>query len=163
MKKKNVVLMLAAEMLLLVLVFILLGIWSGQPLPGFFSYYLDIPSLLGILLITIPGLLLMGQFKDFGKALSVGQKHYSLLELKNILSAIDSCSKLVLYGGLVDMLIALVLVLGQYFDDPGRIRPYLAVIVLSGLYVVIFEYLLLPLRMTAQRVMNEEMDLGDEE
>ncbi len=52
------------------------------------------------------------------------------------------------------------LILGR-LDDPRLIGPNLAVCLLAGFYAVIIEFLLLPLRLNAERKMNEEMDLGE--
>ena len=54
-----------------------------------------------------------------------------------------------------------VLLLGK-IDDLSRIGANLAVCLLTGFYAVIVEFFLLPLRLNAERKMNEEMDLGDE-
>ena len=51
--------------------------------------------------------------------------------------------------------------MGQ-LNDPSTIGPNLAVCFLAGFYAVIIEFFLLPLRLNAERKMNEEMDLGDE-
>ncbi len=64
---------------------------------------------------------------------------------------------LVLFPGLI---ISAVLLMGR-LDDPSTIGPYLAVCFLSGFYAVIIEFLLLPLKLNAERKMNEEMDLGE--
>ena len=123
-------------------------------------WFLDLPSLLLIVLIFIPGLLIMGQWKDFLKAFSVGIRPFSLLELKNIIGAVDAAQKLTIYAALFAIIISGVLLMGR-LDDPYTIGPNLAVCFLAGLYAVIIEFLLLPLRLNAERKMNEEMDLGE--
>ena len=108
----------------------------------------------------IPGLIIMGEWKDFLKAFSVGIKPYSLLELKNIIGAVDAAQKLTIYGALFAIIISGVLLMGR-LDTPSTIGPNLAVCFLAGFYAVIIEFLLLPLRLNAERKMNEEMDLGE--
>ena len=103
----------------------------------------------------------MGEWKDFIKSFSVGIKQYSLLELKNVIGAVDAAQKLTVYGALFAIIISGVLVMGR-LDDLSMIGPSLAVCFLSGLYAVIVEFFLLPLRLNAERKMNEEMDLDDE-
>jgi flagellar motor component MotA len=156
---KNIRLVLIGELILFIVVFminVLGGSWGTFAI----LWFLDLPSLLLIALIFVPGLLIMGQWKDFKKAFSVGIRPYSLLELKNIIGAVDAAQKLTVYAALFAIIISGVLVMGR-LDDPSTIGPNLAVCFLAGLYAVIIEFLLLPLRLNAERKMNEEMDLGE--
>ena len=156
---KNIRLVLIGELILFIVVFminVLGGSWGTSAI----LWFLDLPSLLLIALIFVPGLLIMGQWKDFIKAFSVGIRPYSLLELKNIIGAVDAAQKLTVYAALFAIIISGVLVMGR-LDDPSTIGPNLAVCFLAGLYAVIIEFLLLPLRLNAERKMNEEMDLGE--
>ncbi len=156
---KNIRLILIGELILFIAVF-LLNVLGGSWGIAAVVWFLDLPSLLLIALIFIPGLLIMGQWKDFLKAFSVGIRPYSLLELKNIIGAVDAAQKLTVYAALFAIIISGVLVMGR-LDDPSTIGPNLAVCFLAGLYAVIIEFLLLPLRLNAERKMNEEMDLGE--
>lgn len=156
---KNIRLVLLGELLLFLGIFlfnVLLGGWGVSAI----AWFLDIPSILLIAIVLIPGLLIMGAWKDFTKAFSVGIKKFSLLELKNIIEAVNAAQKLTIYGALFAIIISGVLLLGR-LDDPSTFGPNLAVCFLSGLYAVIIEFLLLPLRLNAEKKMNEEMDLGE--
>ena len=102
----------------------------------------------------------MGVWKDFINAFSVGIKPFSLLQLKNIIGAVDAAQKLTILGALFAIIISGVLVIGK-LNDPSTIGPNLAVCFLAGFYAVIIEFLLLPLKLNAERKMNEEMDLGE--
>ena len=156
---KNIRLVLLGELILIIAVFMFivltsLGISS-------IAWFIDLPSILVILFVLIPGLLIMGEWKDFMKAFSVGIKKFSLLELKNIIEAVGAAQKLTIYGALFAIIISGVFVLGQ-INDLSKIGPNLAVCFLSGLYAVVIEFFLLPLKLNAERKMNEEMDFGDE-
>ena len=156
---KNIRFVLVGELILFIVVFminILGGSWGMSAV----LWFLDLPSFLLIALIFVPGLFIMGEWKNFIKAFSVGIKHYSLLELKNIIGAVDAAQKLTVYGALFAIIISGVLLMGR-LDDPATIGPNLAVCFLAGFYAVIIEFLLLPLRLNAERKMNEEMDLGE--
>ena len=156
---KNIRFVLVGELILFIVVFminILGGSWGMSAV----LWFLDLPSFLLIALIFVPGLLIMGEWKNFIKAFSVGIKHYGLLELKNIIGAVDAAQKLTVYGALFAIIISGVLLMGR-LDDPETIGPNLAVCFLAGFYAVIIEFLLLPLRLNAERKMNEEMDLGE--
>ncbi len=158
--KKNIRLVLLGELLLFVIVFTLLIVGGSYGLSAV-AWFLDLPSLLIIIMILIPGLMIMGEWKDFTKAFSVGIKDYRLLELKNIIEAVDAAQKLTVFAALFAIIISGVLILG-HIDDLSMIGPNLAVCFLSGLYAVIIEFFLLPLRLNAERKMNEEMDMEDE-
>ncbi len=157
---KNIRLILIGELVLFIAVdlFTLVVCGGGIPAVGFF---LDIPSLLFIIMILIPGLLVMGEWKDFIKSFSVGIRHYSLLELKNIVGAVSAAQKLTVFAALFAIITSGIMILAT-LDDLSTMGPNLAVCFLSGYYAVIIEYFLLPLRLNAEKKMNEEMDLGDE-
>ena len=156
--KKNIRVVLFGELVLLILIF-LLCLSNGAI--SSIIWFVDFPSMILIALALIPGLLIMGAWKDFLKAFSVGIRHYKLLELKNIIGAVAAAQKLTVLGALFSVITSGILLVGQP-DDLTTIGPGLAVCFLSGLYAVIVEFFLLPLRLNAERKMNEEMDLGDE-
>lgn len=160
--KKNIRIVLIGEILLLVTLFLFNLILSAGDPKIVFLWFIDIPSLLLILLILIPGLLIMGEWKDFIKSFSVGIKPYCLLELKNIIEAVGAAQKLTVYGALLAIITTGIFLMGRP-DDPSTIGPNLAVCFLPGFYAVIVEFLLLPLKLNAERKMNEEMDLEDGE
>lgn len=156
---KNIRLVLLGELLLFLVIFlfsVLLGGWGLSAI----LWFLDLPSLSLIVFVLFPGLLIMGAWKDFIKAFSVGIKPFSLLQLKNIVEAVGAAQKLTVYGALFAIIISGVLIMGR-LNDPSTLGPNLAVCFLSGFYAVIIEFLLLPLRLNAERKMNEEMDLGE--
>lgn len=157
--KKNIRIILVGELILFFAVFIFTVVISFGA--SSFVRFIDLPSLLLILLILNPGLLIMGEWKDFIKSFSVGIKEYRLLELKNIIEAVGAAQKLTVFGALFAVIVSAILVLGN-ISDPGKIGPHLAVCFLSAFYASIIEFLLLPLKLNAERKMNEEMDLGDE-
>ena len=157
---KNIRLVLLGEIVLLVLVFCLLLVFCDGGLYGVTNYW-DIPSILIMVIIMIPGMMIMGTWKDFKKSFSVGIKEYSLLELKNIVAAVDVAQKLAVFAAIFTIIITSVVILKNiaYMSTLG---PNFAVCFLSALYAVIIEFLLLPLRLNAQRKMNEEMDFEEE-
>lgn len=154
---KNIKLVILGEILLLVVAFLFnVFVCRGQ-----ISWYIDVPSIIMILIVFIPGLIIMGAWKDFIKAFSVGTKHYSLLELKNIVGAVSTAQKLVVLGALFALIMSGILVLGEV-REASLIGPNLAVCFLTAFYAVIIEMLLLPLHLNVEREMNREMDFEDE-
>ena len=158
--KKNIRVVLVGELILIAAVFIFNVFMCSDGMSSAL-WFIDLPSLIMILMVLIPGLLILGEWKDFTKAFSVGIREYSLLELKNIIGAVDAAQKLTIYGAVFAIIMSGVLLLGK-IDDLSMIGANLAVCLLTGFYAVIVEFFLLPLRLNAERKMNEEMDLGDE-
>lgn len=158
---KNIRIVLLGQLLLVVLVFVLVICFTSDAGLSAANWFLDVTSLIMILLFLIPGLLIMGEWKDFIKSFSVGIKRYSLLELKNIISAVGAAQKLTVYGALFSVIVSIVLVLGN-LADLSHMGINLAVALMTGLYAVIIEFFLLPLKLNAEKKMNEEMDLDDE-
>ncbi|MBQ1547054.1 MAG: hypothetical protein IIZ61_01540 [Lachnospiraceae bacterium] len=158
--KKNIRFILLGELILFVAVF-LFTIWSMDRSISGLALYIDIPSIIFILIVLIPGLIIMGEWKNFIKSFSVGIKEFSLLELKDIVIAVSAAQKLTILGALIAIITSIVLVL-KNLDDLQMLGPCLAVCCLSGLYAAVIEFFLLPLRLNAEHKMNEEMDFGDE-
>lgn len=158
--KKNIRIVLLGELVLFAAVFlsvIFMGNWGLSSI----AWFVDLPSFILIAAILIPGMWIMGEWKDFIKAFSVGVRPYGLLELKNIIEAVGAAQKLTIYGALFAIIISGVLLLGR-LDDMAVIGANLAVCLLSGFYAAIIEFFLLPLKINAERKMNEEMDFGDD-
>ena len=158
--KANIRLILLGELILVAAIFLFMLIVGGAGLSSVF-WFIDLPSIIVILLFLIPGLMIMGAGKDFVKAFSVGIRPYRLLELKNIIGAVGAAQKLTVFGALVAMIMGGVFIMGN-LDDMSSLGPNLAVCFLTGFYAVLIEIFLLPLKLNAERKMNEEMDFEDE-
>ena len=158
--KKNIRTVLLGELVLFLVVFFISTLGTSFGFSAV-TWFLDWPSLILVLLILIPGLIIMGEWKDFLKSFSVGIKDFRLLELKNIIEAVGAAQKLTIFGALFAIIISAILLMG-HLSDPETIGPNLAVCFLAGFYAVIIEFFLLPLKLNAERKMNEEMDLEDE-
>lgn len=154
-----------SHVVILELVFIIIAIaFTGITCMGYnwLVFFIDIPSLISLLIVIIPGLLIMGKGKDFIKAFSVGTKDYTILELKDIIQSIDACQKLTLYGALLSLTIAIVAVL-IHVDKLELLGPNLAVAVITIFYTAIIELLLLPLKVNADHTLNKLIDMEMEE
>lgn len=162
MKKRNVKLVLLVQIVPLVIAFMICKISSMGIHTKSFQYFMDFPSIVGLLLFVVPGMFVLGVWKDFWKALSIGQKEYKLIELKNILEAVKACQKLVLLGGIFEVIIGFVAMLFD-MEDFRTIGPALCVMIMPVFYVVISEYFLLTLSVFTQKAINEEMNLDEEE
>ena len=108
----------------------------------------DMPSLLCILLICIPVLISSGLFKDFNNAFRIvlhKKRERSLIEIKRAAEAVNLVIKTVVYSGIFQFLLSLVVVLHR-MDDPAHLGPILASAFLSSIYACGFALILLPLK-----------------
>lgn len=128
----------------------------------FFSSFVDLPALLGILLIAVVIMIVIGEWRDFLRAFSIDAKSHTLLELKNICGAVAACQKLVAYTGTLLVVISLITLMHN-LNDPSTIGPNCAVALLSCFYAILLEVILLPLRIRCERKMNAEIDMEYED
>ncbi len=131
------------------------------------SYLIDLPSLVIILILTVPVLLRGGMWKDFKRAWKLLRKDYTchLGELRRTLDVVEMMQKQVIYAGIISLLMSLIAIL-HGLSDPMRLGPNMAVAILTMLYAVCFEMLLLPLQLEVKRriidYMEEDTD-GEED
>ena len=110
-------------------------------------YYVDLVSLVFILLITIPLLISAGLFKDFNRAFSITLGHKkveSLIALKKAKEAVELARKAMLYSGVFVGIFSTVIVLNQV-TDLSVLGPNLSVAWLSALYGIGLDILLIPI------------------
>lgn len=133
---------------------------SGVISPRGIAFFLDFPSLLIILVLTVPVLFRGGLWKDFLRAWKLLKKNYTchLSEIRRSLDAVEMMQKQLVYAGIISMLLSLVHVLGM-LSDLASLGPNVAVAILTMLYAVIFEMLLLPLQMEARRRIIDYMEV----
>lgn len=132
-----------------------------------FSYLIDLPSLVIILIFTVPVLLRGGMWMDFKRAWKLLRKNYTchLGELRRTLDVVEMVQKQVIYAGIISVLMSLITIL-RNLSDPMSLGPNMAVAILTMLYAVCFEMLLLPLQLEVKRriidYMEEDTD-GEED
>lgn len=170
MKKRNVILVTLAEVILLVIAYVLLVLMSAGSGAVVIMIHniIDIPSLIYILIFTLPGLAIAGVWKDFWKAFTVGQKEYSLKELKNMSEAVKVGKKLPVLGGIFAIMIGLLAIF--YYLDFGAMEferevfvANIAVAMLPIIYVTVIEFLLIPVSVNLAKTINEVMSFDEEE
>ncbi len=115
-------------------------------------YLIDMPSLIILLVFTVPVLFKGGVWKDFKRAWQCLRKDYSchLSELRRALDVVEMIQKQVIYAGVICMLMSIIVILGN-LSSLEYLGPNLAVAILTILYAVIFEMLLLPLQLEVKR------------
>ena len=123
-------------------------------------FFVDPPSLIIILVLAVPVLFRGGIWKDFLRAWKLLKKNYTchLSEIRRSLDAVEMMQKQLVYAGIISMLLSFVHVLGR-LSDPATLGPNVAVAILTMLYAVIFEMLLLPLQIEAKRRIVDYMEV----
>ena len=168
MKKRNVIWLTIAQLVLLIVACILTGTVSAGFLNTLFmtQMLLDIPTMILIIIFTLPGLAIAGVWKDFWRAFSIGKKEYGLNELKNMSEAIRVGQKLAVLGGIL----AVILQLNSIFlfvdvRDAGMevLIANLRVAILPVIYVAVIEFLLIPVSVVITKTINEVMSFDEEE
>lgn len=132
----------------------------GEISPRRFLFLMDVPSLIIILIFTVPVLFRGGVWKDFKRAWRLLRKDYSchLSEIRRSLDVVEMLQKQVLYAGVISLLLTLILILGM-LSDLASLGPNLAVAILTMLYAMIIEMLLLPLQLEAKRRIIDYMEV----
>ena len=109
--------------------------------------YVDLFSLVFILLISIPVLMSAGLFRDFNRAFAITLGHKkaeSLLVLKRAKEAVELARKAMLYSGVFVGIFSTVIILNQ-LTDFSVLGPNLSVAWLSALYGIGLDILLIPI------------------
>ncbi len=113
---------------------------------GDFVWYLDIPSLMVILPITVIVLLTSGLLKDFFVGFAICLRVHKQVDEVNLRRAV-AANKLVMIvvpvTGIITFLVTVISIIGNV-DNKESIGPNLAVSFLTVLYSLIFDLMLLP-------------------
>lgn len=138
------------------ILFIVLGACSGGDELFDFAWLVDLPTLIIMAVFVVPILLRNGLWQDFKRAFRLHKKGFTchLSELRRTEDVIVMLQKQVQYAGMLTALISCIYVLIN-ISDPSMLGPNVAVAVLSLIYTVILEMLLLPLHLTVKsRIIN---------
>lgn len=135
---------------------------GGTSVLSRFSNFIDLPSLVMLLLFTVPVLFASGMAKDFAMAFQLGKKQCSLVQLKKTLEAVKMLQRMVLCGAGFTAMISMVIIL-ETVDDLAAVGLCMAVASLTVLYGIIVEALLIPLSAYVQNHITEAMHVEEEE
>ncbi len=118
--------------------------------------FVDFPSLIVILALSIPTLMASGLLPDFFKGFKLmGQKvnYYSKLDLERILEANNLAVKAFLLSGTIGLILGFVGVL-RNLTNPSALGPSLAVALMTILYSLIFISLILPIKSRVRTIIK---------
>lgn len=121
--------------------------------------YLDSPSMILLLVLTIPVLFRNGLGKDFLRAFKLLKKSYNcrLGELRRTLDAVEMMQKQIIWAAIIILMVSFMQVAAN-ISDIHSIGPSIAVICLSILYAAVMEMLLLPLQVETKRRIIDYME-----
>lgn len=123
-----------------------MSIFSPWGIAGIINY-VDLLSLVFILLISIPLLISAGLFQDFNRAFAItlgNKKPDSLIVLKRAKEAVDLARKAMLYSGLFVGIFSTIVSLNQATDF-SELAALISTSWLSALYGIGLDILLLPI------------------
>lgn len=146
------------SILSVILVTVGMLLFSGNSLSHIIYYY-DIPSALLLIIITIPILLSSNLLKDFNNSfrLVMGKKKNATIpEIKRAIEGVDLVMKTLIYGSGFIALFSLVIILAQ-LTEVEKIGPNLAVAILSILYALAINMILLPFKSKLKVMLYEYM------
>ncbi|MCT4509519.1 MAG: hypothetical protein N4A48_12345 [Tepidibacter sp.] len=123
---------------ILAIVFLLLSLIGTASMGSEVRLFVDIPSLILIILFTFPMLILADLFQDFirGYKIATGSFEYTLKELKASKNAMDLCIKLVYISSVIGAIIGFVSSI-RYIGDLSKVGPAIAVSILTVFYAFI--------------------------
>lgn len=126
--------------------------------------FIDLSSLLLVLLLTVPILISAGLFRDFNNAfrIALGQKKNSLVEIKRALEAVNLMVRTFLCTGLFLFLVSMITVLHR-LDTPATLGPAISVSLLCFIYGTAMVLLLLPVKAILQVRIIEFMPEQEDE
>lgn len=123
----------------------------------------DLPSLIIILVFTVPVLIRNGVWKDFKRAFFLLKKGYAchLSELKRTQDVLEMLQRQVFCAGIVAMLLTFINIM-RSLSDLASLGPNIAVAVMTVLYATVIEMLLLPLQLEVKRRIIDFMELDED-
>ena len=120
------------------------------------ALFADLPSLISIIILTVPILIRKNEAGDLKKAFRMLSKKntYSLADMKRAKIAVEFAQKQILCAGAIISILGMVNIL-KNLSDMSKLGPSLAVVILSVFYAAILELLLLPVQVeVSSRIVN---------
>lgn len=133
--------------LILLLLSVSYSMLIGSSSIGYILNFIDLPTLLIILSISIPMLLASGLFPDLRRAfhtIMFKKSVFSKKQLQCSLEAVRLTIKLILYSGIFGALICGIQILTR-LNDPLLLGPSLAVAMISIIYAVFGCFIFMPI------------------
>lgn len=146
--------------LISILAFVLVVFITAFTAPVYPADFIDLPTILLILCISVPILFSTGLGKDFSNAFRIALnpgKEYTKNSLKRALEAVRLMIRTLLCSGAAIFLLDGILTLHR-LDDPAKLGPTLSVSFLSLLYTLAITLFLLPIQSILKTKLIEDKD-----
>lgn len=122
-----------------------------------FGAFLDIPSLIVIVGLSLPIVMASGLFNDFlngFKMMAEKVNSFSLVESKRILSAVKLMIKAILLSGIIGTLSGFISIMSMYTADVSTemLVKSCGVACITLIYALVFTFILLPIEAKAKAV-----------
>lgn len=146
------------------MVFLILMTYTGGDRTFSFTWFIDFPTILIMLIFIVPVLMRGGIWRDFKRAFKLLKKDFTchLSELRRTKDVLEMIQKQIWYAGILTMMVSVMYVMVN-ISDPSLLGPNIAVVVLTMFYAVILEMLLLPLVLEVKGRIINYMELETEE
>ncbi len=146
------------------MVFLILMTYTGGDRTFSFTWFIDFPTILIMLIFIVPVLMRGGVWRDFKRAFKLLKKDFTchLSELRRTKDVLEMIQKQIWYAGILTMMVSVMYVMVN-ISDPSLLGPNIAVVVLTMFYAVILEMLLLPLVLEVKGRIINYMELETEE
>lgn len=139
----------------------LVNLFSGQPIRGML-YYLDLPTIIMLLIFTVPSLVAANLVKDFNNAFRLcikKDKATSMIEIKRAIEAVELFKKTLIVSGTFIAIFSFCFIITE-LDEPSTIGPKCTVAFLALFYALAINIFLLPissrLKIRLQEFLSEE-------
>lgn len=123
--------------------------------------FVDLPSIVLLLLFSVPPMVCSGMWGDFMRAFSAGKKDFSVAQLKRSEKAVSMVQRFVLIGGFFSVFVALIVCLSDV-SDFSMLGKNLAVVCISAFYTAALEFILIPLDANVRTALIDAMNLDEE-
>lgn len=142
------------------ILFMAISCAMGNSLADGLLRFVDINTLLCLLLLSLPILAWSGLWKDYVRAFKLLNKNYScrLGEMRRTKEAVGFMQKQILCAGVITTIYPLIYILGLLTDNLSELGPSVAAVFIGVLYTSILELLHLPLQMEVKRRIIDYME-----
>ncbi len=148
-----------SELIAIIMAMVFLGLSYGGADNKVPMWIADLPSLVVLLVLVVPVFIRKGIWKEFMIAVKLLKKefHCSLNEMKKAQYAVELMQKQLFYAGALIVLFSLINILLNTVEM-SQVGPCIAVALISLLYMVLLELLLLPLEIGVKKRILDYME-----
>lgn len=145
--------------LVVVFIFLFVGLINGfSIMPVKIAAFIDFPTLLILLLFSLPIIAASGLWKDLVRSFKVVDKRFKFTrrEIERSHEAVGLLTKLLINSAIIEVATNFIIVIRE-LDDPAALGPNISVILLSLFYMAISNFIMLNVKsMLKVKIINED-------